>query len=96
MCVSFKQRSTLKSERKYKTVIMAKEVKHNLSEEYLSSLSDEERTRQMEEWTATEWGQYYCPNGTMTLEEFRAELYKAVDEMIQKKYGSDDIDDIEE
>ena len=45
---------------------MAKKAKHNLSEEYLRSLSDEERTRQIEEWTATEWGQYYSPNGTMT------------------------------
>lgn len=71
---------------------MAKEIKHNLNEEYLRSLSEEERTRQMKEWSATEWGQYYSPNGTMTLEEFRNELYNAVDEMILKKYGSSYID----
>ena len=70
---------------------MASEIKHNLNEEYLHSLSEEERTRQMKEWTATEWGQYYCPNGTMTLEEFRNELYKSVHEMILNKYGSDYI-----
>lgn len=75
---------------------MAKKAKHNLSEEYLRSLSDEERVRQKKEWSIDEWERYYCPNGTMTLEEFRAELYKAVHEMIQKKYGSDDINDIEE
>lgn len=84
MYVSFRQKSTLKSERKFKPVIMAKKVKHNLSEEYLSSLSDEERTRQMEEWTATEWGQYYSPNGTMTSEEFRELGHKIIDEEYER------------
>jgi len=41
----------------------------------------------MRQWTASEWRQYYCPNGTMSLEEFRQELYNKVDEMILEKYG---------
>ena len=44
--------------------------KHNLSEEYLQSLTEEERIRQMSEWTPSEWEEYFCPNGTMTLDEF--------------------------
>jgi hypothetical protein len=26
----------------------------------------------MSEWTPAEWQHYYCPNGTMTIDEFRA------------------------
>lgn len=46
----------------------------------------------MKEWSASEVQQYLCPNGTMTLEEFRQKLYNKVDEMILKKYGSDYIE----
>ena len=59
---------------------MDKEIKHNLSEEYLQSLTEEERIRQMSEWTTDEWQQYLCPNGTMTIEEFRALGHKMIDE----------------
>ena len=62
---------------------------HNLSEEYLQSLTEEERIRQMSEWTPNEWQQYFCPNGTITLEEFRKALYKKVDEVMINKYGED-------
>ena len=50
---------------------MEKKIKHNLSEEYLQSLTEEERIRQMKEWTPNEWAQYYSAGGTKTLEEFR-------------------------
>lgn len=64
-------------------------TKHNLAESYLQSLTEEERVRQMSEWTIEEQEQYFCPNGTMTLEEFRNLLYNKVDKMILEKYGSD-------
>lgn len=54
--------------------------KHNLNEEYLNSLSDEERTKEMSEWTAAEETEYLCPNGVMTIEEFRALGHKLIDE----------------
>ena len=46
-------------------------MKHNLSESYLQSLTEQQRIEEMKEWSASEWQQYLCPNGTMTLEEFR-------------------------
>ena len=46
-------------------------VKHNLNESYLQSLTEEERVRQMSEWTSSEWQEYYCPEGTMTLDQFK-------------------------
>ena len=55
-------------------------MKQNLNESYLQSLTEEERTRQMREWSPAEWQQYYCPNGTMTLEEFRAKGHQIVKE----------------
>ena len=66
-------------------------MKHNLSESYLQSLTEEERDKEMSQWTASEWEQY-CPNGTMTLEEFRQEIYNKIDEIILKKYGRDYLD----
>ena len=59
-------------------------VKHNLNESYLQSLNDEERIRQMSEWTIEEQEQYFCPNGTMTLEEFRDLGYKIINEEYDK------------
>ena len=64
-------------------------VKHNLNESYLQSLTEEQRIAEMKEWSASEWQQYYCPNGTISLEEFFQALYNKVDEMILEKYGSD-------
>ena len=64
-------------------------MKHNLSESYLQSLTEEQRIAEMKEWTASEWQQYYCPNGTITLEEFRQMLYDRVKEMVIEKYGND-------
>ena len=67
-------------------------MKHNLSESYLKSLTEQQRIDEMKEWSASEVQQYLCPNGTRTLEEFRQKLYNKVDEMILKKYGSDYIE----
>ena len=67
-------------------------MKHNLNESYLQSLTEQQRIDEMKKWSASEWQQYYCPNGTMTLEEFRQILYNKVDEMILKEYGSDYIE----
>ena len=64
-------------------------MKHNLNEEYLNSLTEEERIRQMSEWTIEEQEQYFCPNGTITLNEFKNLLIQKVDELIYEKYGSD-------
>ena len=44
--------------------------KHNLDEAYLNSLTEEQLDAEMKEWTDDEWVQYYCPNGTMTPDEF--------------------------
>ena len=68
---------------------MEKKIKHNLSEEYLQSLTEEERIRQMKEWTPNEWAQYYSAGGTKTLEEFRDALISKGEEIIQEKYGSE-------
>lgn len=59
-------------------------MKHNLNESYLSSLSEEERIHEMKEWSAEEQAQYLCPNGVMTMEEFRALGHKIIDEEYDK------------
>ena len=46
-------------------------MRHNLNEEYLNSLSEEDLMNEMKEWDAEEQAQYLCPNGVMTIEEFR-------------------------
>lgn len=50
---------------------MPNKIKHNLNESYLQSLTEEERVRQMSEWTIEEQIQYFCPNGTMSIDEFQ-------------------------
>lgn len=66
-------------------------MKHNLNEGYLQSLTEEQRINEMRQWTASEWQQYYCPNGAISIEDFRQKLYNKVDKMILQKYGSDYI-----
>ena len=46
-------------------------MRHNLNEEYLNSLSEEDLINEMKEWDAEEQAKYLCPNGVMTIEEFR-------------------------
>ena len=59
-------------------------MKHNLNESYLSSLSEEERINEMKEWSTEEVTQYLCPNGVMTMEEFRVLGLKIIDEEYDK------------
>ena len=59
-------------------------MKYNLNESYLNSLSEEERINEMKEWSAEEQAQYLCPNGVMTMEEFRALGHKIIDEEYDK------------
>ena len=44
---------------------MSKTQKHNLSKEYLNSLSEEELTKEMQSWTPEEQVRYLCPEGVM-------------------------------
>ena len=53
---------------------------HNLSEEYLQSLSDEELEKEMMEWTAEEQTEYLCPDGVKTIAEFREYGIKMINE----------------
>lgn len=59
-------------------------IKHNLNESYLQSLTEEERLKQMNEWSPSEWQQYLCPNGTRTLGEFKDAIYKKWKKCIRK------------
>lgn len=66
-------------------------MKHNLSESYLQSLTEQQRIEEMSQWSASEWQQYYCPNGTITLEEFFDEIYYNVEKTISEKYGGNSV-----
>ena len=66
-------------------------MKHNLSESYLQSLTEQQRIEEMSQWSASEWQQYYCPNGTITLEEFFDEIYNNVEKTISEKYGGNSV-----
>ena len=55
-------------------------MKHNLSESYLQSLTEQQRIEEMSQWSASEWQQYYCPKGTITLEEFSKLGHQIIDE----------------
>lgn len=63
--------------------------KKHIDADYLASLSEEELLKEQKNWTAKQWQQYYCPNGTITLDEFCDLLIKKVDEKILEKYGPD-------
>lgn len=67
---------------------MNNKEKHNLNESYLQTLTEEERARQMSEWTPSEWQQHYCPNGTMTLDEVMDYIKNNASKIITEKYGS--------
>ena len=55
-------------------------MRHNLNEEYLNSLSEEDLMNEMKEWDAEEQAKYLCPNGVMTIEEFRELGLKAIND----------------
>ena len=58
--------------------------KHNLNKDNLKSLSEEELTREMMEWTAEEQAEYLCPEGVMPIEEFREYGLKLINEEYDK------------
>jgi hypothetical protein len=62
--------------------------KHNLNESYLQSLTEQERIKQMSEWTPSEWQEYYCPNGTMSLEEVMSYIKNNASKIIAEKYSN--------
>ena len=65
------------------------DTKHNLNENYLQSLTESEREKQMSEWSASEWQQYYCPSGTISLEDAMDYLKNKASKIVAEKYGSD-------
>lgn len=66
-------------------------MRHNLNEEYLQSLTEEQREEEMSQWTATEVQEYLCPNGTVSIDYFFEQLEKKVVEMAIEKYGRSNI-----
>lgn len=62
--------------------------KHNLNESHLQSLTEQERIKQMSEWTPSEWQEYYCPNGTMSLEEVMSYIKNNASKIIAEKYSN--------
>ena len=54
---------------------------------YLASLSEEELLEEQKNWTEEQIHQYFCPNGTVTVEEFREYGYKMIDKYIPKCLG---------
>lgn len=67
---------------------MRNNTKHNINEDYLQSLTESERTKQMSEWSASEWQQYYCPSGTISLDEAMDYLKNKALKIVAEKYGS--------
>ena len=67
-----------------KILFMNMEKKHNLNEEYLNSLTEEQRINEMSEWSAEEWWNYYCPEGTISLEEYRELGHKLIREEYER------------
>ena len=64
---------------------MSKTQKHNLSKEYLNSLSEEELTKEMQSWTPEEQVRHLCPEGVMPLEEFRRIGIQMINDMYEEK-----------
>ena len=68
----------------HKTRTIMNKIKHNLSESYLQSLTEQQRIDEMSQWSSSEWKQYYCPNGTMSLEEFSKLGHQIIDEEYER------------
>lgn len=50
---------------------MSKVHINNFSEEYFNSLSEEERLKEIQSWASEELVRHLCPDGVISLEEFR-------------------------
>lgn len=59
-----------------------------ITEEYVNSLTESELLNEQANWTAAQWQQYLCPNGTITIDEAFDYLTKITMEKWNKKYGS--------
>lgn len=59
-----------------------------ITEEYVNSLTESELLNKQASWTAAQWQQYLCPNGTITIDEAFDYLTKITMEKWNKKYGS--------
>ena len=59
---------------------MDKEHIHNLNEEYLNSMSEEERLKEIQSWTSEELVRHLCPDGVISLEEFRRYAHEITEE----------------
>ena len=57
-------------------------------------LSEEEKKKVAADWTDEEWFNYFASKGTISLEEFRAELKKAAHKVLQEKYKKQTSSDI--
>jgi hypothetical protein len=51
----------------------------------LNDFDDQLRLDEMKEWSAEEQTRYLCPNGVMTIEEFRALGHKMIDEFYDEQ-----------
>lgn len=54
--------------------------------EKFEQLPEEEKKAITSNWTDEDWFNYFASKGTVTLEEFRAELKEAAYEVAQEKY----------
>ena len=51
----------------------------------LNDFDEQLRLDKMKEWSAEEQTKYLCPNGVMTIEEFRALGHKMIDEFYDEQ-----------
>ncbi|MBQ8484796.1 MAG: hypothetical protein IJ534_01470 [Bacteroidaceae bacterium] len=55
-----------------------------ITEEYVKFLTESELLNEQATWTAAQWQQYLCPNGTMTLEEAIQYSDQIIDEIFDE------------
>ena len=55
-----------------------------ITEEYVNSLTERQLVEEQRNWTATQWKQYLCPNGTMTMEEAIQYSDQIIDEIFDE------------
>ena len=55
-----------------------------IAEEYVNSLTESELLNEQASWTAAQWQQYLCPNGTISFEEFKELGHRIIDEEYNK------------
>ena len=63
---------------------LAIEEQRKQEEAEAQRLAEERRINEMKEWSAEEQAQYLCPNGVMSIEEFRELGHKIIDEELDE------------